>query len=93
MKRTVDPVWERLSAERRSAQTWLAVLCKGVGHCLTECSEAYPEDLATVLDVSDNYLRAAIAAAKKSDESYAPYWRRRRLRYIRNSKVKKAKAV
>jgi len=35
-----------------------------------------------VLDVADNYLRAAIAEEQRAQEAYAPYWRRGRMRYI-----------
>jgi hypothetical protein len=93
MKQKVDPVRERLSVEREKAEAWLRVLCKGVGACLMECSGRYPEELQAVLDVADNYLRAAIAEEQRAQEAYAPYWRRGRMRYIVKPKAKKAKAA
>ena len=45
-----------------------------------------------MLDVADNYLRAAIAEEQRAQEAYAPYWRRGRMRYIVKPKAKKAKA-
>jgi hypothetical protein len=93
MKRKDDPVRERLSVERRKAETWLRVLCKGVAACLMEGNERYPEELDTVLDVGNNYLRAAIAEVKRAEEAYAPYWRWERMRYIAKPKAKKVKAA
>jgi hypothetical protein len=93
MKRKVDPVEEGLRAERQKAEAWLRILCKGVGSCLMECSGGYPEELQAVLDVVDNYLRAAIAEEERCQEAYKPYWRRRRVRYISKAKAKKAKAA
>jgi hypothetical protein len=84
MKRKDDPVRLKLRGDRERAFAWLDILCKGIGHALTEepgrCGDG--ESVRILIGRVNGELLEAVTALEKAEKAYQPYWSRRRIHYV-----------
>jgi hypothetical protein len=81
MKRD-DPVRLKLRGDRERATLWLDILCKGIGHALTEepARHGDTETLRALVGRVNGELLEAMKAYERAEKAYEPYWSRRRVR-------------
>jgi hypothetical protein len=91
-RRKEDPKKIRAQQERDRAQTWLEVLCKGIGHALAdENCRRYPDEIRLLVTRINGELTEAIENAERANKAYEPYWKRRFPRSVRRAAKAKAK--